>query len=113
MTDLGGGHDDALLREVIALRAQVAEFQRAAARHEDTEDISLAEREELLREAERIAHLGTWMWDIQSGRVTWSDEMFRLFGLEPGSILPTVEYFFAAVHPEDRERIMATSVEAR
>ena len=103
------GEDDTLRREVVALRLRVAELQRAAARHEDTAGISLAEREELLREAERVAHLGTWTWDLASGRVSWSDELYRILGLEPGSITPSVESFFAAVHPEDRERAQATS----
>jgi two-component system cell cycle sensor histidine kinase/response regulator CckA len=98
---------DALRREVVTLRARVAELQRAAARHEDTEGISLAEREELLREAERVAHLGTWTWDIGSGRVTWSDELYRILGIPPGSTVPCVETFFAAVHPEDRARVQA------
>jgi two-component system cell cycle sensor histidine kinase/response regulator CckA len=101
--------DDALEREVLALRAQVAELQRAAARHQDTQGISLAEREELMREAERVAHLGTWTWDMGSGRVTWSDEMYRILGLEPGAVTPSVERFFGAVHPADRERAMAAS----
>jgi PAS domain S-box-containing protein len=104
-----GDVDDALRREVVALRQRVAELQRAAARHEDTEGISLAEREELLREAERVAHLGTWTWDLGSGRVSWSDEMYRILGREPGSIVPSVEAFFAAVHPADRERAQAAS----
>jgi signal transduction histidine kinase/ActR/RegA family two-component response regulator len=101
--------NDALQREVTLLRAQVAEMQRAAARHEDTTDISLAEREELLREAERVAHLGTWTWDIESGRVSWSNEMYRILGFEPGAVKPSVEAFFAAVHPADRERAQAAS----
>jgi two-component system cell cycle sensor histidine kinase/response regulator CckA len=95
---------DVLVREVVALRARVAELQRAAARHEETEEISLAEREELLREAERVAHLGTWTWDVGSGRVTWSEELHRILGRTPGSITPSVEAFFAALHPADRER---------
>ena len=97
------------MREVVALRQRVAELQRAAARHEDTDGISLAEREELLREAERVAHLGTWTWDLGSGRVTWSDELFRILGLELGSVTPSVERFFSAVHPEDRARAEAAS----
>ncbi|HYQ15042.1 MAG TPA: PAS domain-containing protein [Polyangiaceae bacterium] len=109
-TDPSG--DDALLREVVSLRAQVAELQRAAARHEDTAVISLAEREELLREAERVSHLGTWTWDMGSGRVTWSDELYRILGLEPGRDTPSVEAFFSAVHPDDRARAQATSEQA-
>jgi two-component system, cell cycle sensor histidine kinase and response regulator CckA len=104
--------DDALLREVLTLRAQVAELQRAAARHVDTEGISLPEREELMREAERVAHLGTWTWDMESGRVTWSDELFRILGLEPSTAIPSVEAFFNAVHPADRARAQATNQQA-
>jgi signal transduction histidine kinase/CheY-like chemotaxis protein len=94
----------ALKREVETLRARVAELQRAAARHEENEPEQLALREELLREAERVAHLGTWTWEPESGRVTWSDEMYRILGLPLGSVQPSVETFFAAVHAEDRER---------
>jgi two-component system cell cycle sensor histidine kinase/response regulator CckA len=101
--------DDAVRREVVELRAQVAGLHRAAARHEDTESVSLAEREELLREAEGIAQFGTWTWDIGSGRVTWSDQMYRILDLDPAEVAPSVEVFFMAVHPEDRERAQAAS----
>ncbi|HKO91387.1 MAG TPA: PAS domain-containing protein [Polyangiaceae bacterium] len=101
--------DDALRREVVALRLRVAELQRAAARHEDTEDISPAEREELALEVERVAHLGTWTWDIASGRVTWSDEMYRILGRDPGSVTPSVGAFFAAVHPDDLARTQSAT----
>src|SRR5688572_26687555 len=106
------GKDGALQREVEALRARVAELQRMAARHEETAGVSLAEREELLREAERIAHLGTWTWDVGSGRVTWSEEMYRILGREPGSITPSVQAFFECVHPEDRARTQAAATDA-
>jgi two-component system cell cycle sensor histidine kinase/response regulator CckA len=96
--------DDALRREVVELRVRVAELQRAAARYEEADQGSLAEREELLREAERVAHLGTWTWEPASGRVTWSDQMYRILGIQPGSVAPSVETFFAAIHPEDRAR---------
>ncbi|HKP60056.1 MAG TPA: ATP-binding protein [Polyangiales bacterium] len=106
------GELDALRREVVALRSRVAELQRAAARHEETEGISLAEREELLHEAERVAHLGTWTWDVGSGRVTWSEELHRILGLEPGSLVPSVEAFFARVHPEDQVRVQTATDES-
>jgi PAS domain S-box-containing protein len=92
---------DALEREVIGLRLRVVELQRAAARHEKTDGVSLAEREELLRDAERVAHLGTWTWDVESGRVTWSDELHRILGIEPGSVTPSVDAFMTMVHPDD------------
>jgi two-component system cell cycle sensor histidine kinase/response regulator CckA len=104
---------DALQREVVGLRLRVADLQRAAARHEDTDGVSLAEREELLRDAESVAHLGTWTWDIASGRVTWSDELHRILGIEPGSITPSVEAYMAMVHPEDRARAQAAAEQSR
>lgn len=60
-------------------------------------------RELLLSEAERIVHLGSWMWDTGSNAIRWSDELFRIYGLEPGSTLPTVELFFGGIHPDDIE----------
>jgi two-component system, cell cycle sensor histidine kinase and response regulator CckA len=57
---------------------------------------------QLLREAERIAHMGSWEWDVASGAVTWSDEMYRLYGLEPDAEPITFERFFSLVHPDDR-----------
>lgn len=104
-----GGAEETLQREVLELRARVAELQRAAARHEDVDGVSLAEREELLREAERVAHLGTWTWDMQNGRITWSEELFRIFGLSPGSVTPTVEAFMERIHPDDRARVAETT----
>jgi two-component system cell cycle sensor histidine kinase/response regulator CckA len=103
---------DALRREVLALRARVVELQRGAARHEDTQGVSLAEREELIREAERVTHLGTWTWDLGGERVTWSDELYRILGLEPGSVPPSVEGFFEKLHPDDRARVQAVMEQA-
>jgi PAS domain S-box-containing protein len=68
-------------------------------------DIELAQRELLLREAERIVHLGSWMWDTATDSIRWSDEMLRILGYEPGSVTPTVELFFGAIHPDDVERV--------
>jgi signal transduction histidine kinase/CheY-like chemotaxis protein len=107
-----GPSDDALLREVLTLREKVAELQRAAARHEGPDGLSLPEREQLMREAERVAHLGSWTWDMENGRVSWSPELFKILGLEAGKDVPSVEAFFDAVHPDDRERALATNQQA-
>jgi PAS domain S-box-containing protein len=54
--------------------------------------------------AQQITHIGSWQWDVATNRVMWSDELFRIYGLEPQSIEITFESFIALVHPEDRER---------
>ncbi|MEZ5830810.1 MAG: PAS domain-containing protein [Dongiaceae bacterium] len=68
----------------------------------------LVRTEEKLAEAQRIAHLGNWESNEQTGELRWSDEVFRIFGLEPGAIAPTIAWVEAHIHPEDRERVIRT-----
>jgi two-component system cell cycle sensor histidine kinase/response regulator CckA len=107
MTGMEGANDDALVREVERLRTQVAELQRAAARHEG--DVFLNERYELVREAERVMHVGTWTWDLQTDKITWSDELYRIFGLDPATTIAGHEAFNNTIHPADRARMAALS----
>jgi len=62
--------------------------------------------EAALREAQRVSHTGSWFWHVQSDHLEWSDEMYRLFGYEPGSITGKLEAVIAqAIHPDDREKV--------
>ncbi|MGZ5000809.1 MAG: MASE3 domain-containing protein, partial [Methylomonas sp.] len=63
--------------------------------------------EQRLNEAQAIAHLGSWEWDIASGRLIWSDELFRIFGFKPNSIKPTYQTFLALLHPKDKTPVVA------
>jgi PAS domain S-box-containing protein len=56
-------------------------------------------------EAERLARFGVWRWDVATGRVRWSPELERIYGLEPGAFAGTVEAFVSFLHPEDRDRV--------
>jgi len=56
---------------------------------------------------EQLGGLGSYDWDMVQGRLAWSDELFRIFGEEPGKIEPTYERFLELVVPEDRPRIRA------
>ena len=67
--------------------------------------MALIERERQLVEAQNLAALGNWSADLVSGELTWSNEIYRIFGYEPGTIVPSVEIFHAAVHPDDREMV--------
>lgn len=60
-----------------------------------------------LAEAQRIAHLGSWEWDLATHRVTWSDELFRIYGLRPTDFEGTLEDVLIRVHPDDRLRMEA------
>jgi PAS domain S-box-containing protein len=65
----------------------------------------LKESEQKLREAQQMAHLGFWNWDINSGEVEWSDEVFKIFGLEPTNFKPQIDSILElSPWPEDHNR---------
>jgi formate hydrogenlyase transcriptional activator len=66
---------------------------------------SLRKSESNLAEAQRLAHLGSWEWDIGTNDLYWSDEIYRIFGLSPLKFGATYEAFLASVHPDDREHV--------
>lgn len=65
----------------------------------------LQESEQGLALSQRIAHLGSWNWDIEGGGLTWSDEVYRIFGYRPQEVEATYEEFLKHVHPEDRKNV--------
>jgi PAS domain S-box-containing protein len=69
---------------------------------------ALARSENRLAEAQRTAHVGSWEWDLRSESGSWSDECYRIFGVEPGSGGFDVKAV-SLVHPGDRELVLKTS----
>ncbi len=63
---------------------------------------ALQRNEANLIAAQRIAHVGNWCWDMQTDRLQWADEIFRIFGLEPQECYVTYQLFLHAIHPDDR-----------
>jgi PAS domain S-box-containing protein len=68
---------------------------------------ALQQTRELLEESQRSAHVGTWSWDIVGGSLVWTDELYRIYGLEPGDPLDYPRYL-DLVHPDDRALAVAT-----
>ncbi len=58
-----------------------------------------------LDKAQGIAHLGSWEWNIRTGKLAWSDEIYRIFGLAPQQFAATYEAFLEAIHPADRDLV--------
>ncbi|TCJ18507.1 PAS domain S-box protein [Parasulfuritortus cantonensis] len=86
--------------QVIGFVAAITDIS-ARKRAEET----LRKHEWLLSESQRIAHIGSWEFDLASGRLDWSDELYRLCGIEPAGFAHTLEAFLPHVHPDDRDAV--------
>lgn len=69
-------------------------------------ELVLAERERELREAQSLAHVGSWALDFHNRTIAWSDEAYRVFGYEPGTVEPSLELAYSAIHPDDLARVL-------
>ena len=67
---------------------------------------ALSESENRLAEAQRIAHLGSWDWDIINNTLIWSNEIYQIFGVSQKEFNATYDAFFSFVHPEDKKKVM-------
>ena len=75
-------------------------------------EATLRKSQNSLAEAQRIAHIGNWEYDLESGDLLWSDEVYRIFEIDPGHTSASRESFLEAIHPEDRERVAQVYLEA-
>jgi signal transduction histidine kinase/CheY-like chemotaxis protein len=87
----------------------VPSVQRALRESEERSDLiraqeALQKSEAYLAEAQRISHIGSFGWDVASGRIYWSQETYRIFELDPASE-PTLEFVLDRTHPEDRAMV--------
>jgi len=69
-------------------------------------EMKLLVSEIVLKEAQVLANIGHWQRSILTGRVTWSDQVFRIYGFQPGAFEPTGRHFFKMVHRDDRKRVL-------
>lgn len=66
----------------------------------------LQRKEEVLARAQAIANMGSWDWNIQTGELAWSEEIYRLFGRRPNEFPATYEAFLNTIHPDDRQKVI-------
>jgi two-component system, cell cycle sensor histidine kinase and response regulator CckA len=93
---------DGLRARISSLEAEVKQLKSRLA-----QDAPVSVREALLVEAERAARMGSWMWDLRTQNVYWSDELFRILGKDPARDEADSEAFFGAIHPDDLEDVQA------
>ncbi len=68
-------------------------------------NIALVNKTIQLEEAQKLAHIGSWEWDVQTNEINWSDELYRIFGLTPQEFKSDYENYLKYIHPDDREYV--------
>jgi PAS domain S-box-containing protein len=68
----------------------------------------LIARKTLMKDAERLAHFGSWRQDLSTGKLYWSDEKFRILGYSPGEVKPSWDAFYDRIHHEDAHFVRQT-----
>ena len=104
------GHDRWMLTRGVAVHDDGGTTTRLFGSSVDITDHKQAEdklrwSESLLAEAQQVAHVGSWNWDLQTGRVSWSDEHYRIFGLKPQECEMTYERILSLIYPDDRAKV--------
>lgn len=74
---------------------------------------ALRKSKEILTKAQQLAHMGSWEYDPQSDQMTCSDETFRIFGYQPREVVPSLDLFYALVHPDDYQQLMDSISEVK
>lgn len=88
----------------IALSREITERKLA--------QLELQHNQDLLNEAQRLGQLGSWELNLVSGELRWSDEIYRIFELDPLRFTPSYENFLNVIHPDDRDKVNAAYTES-
>lgn len=86
-----------------SIRYAQQRFREQQKKEESLQNLAMSEKQ--YAEAQELGHFGNWQLDIVTNEMTWTAEVFRIFGFNPGSIQPTLTQYLSYVHPEDRESV--------
>src|ERR1700756_4446499 len=108
------GPEDGISREHNRLFGTVQDITELKQAEEASHALSrdLQESKDWLEEAQRVAHLGYWVWDLETNQVIWSEETYRIFGLVPKVDSFDVALVREMMHPDDREAVFMTAKKA-
>ena len=92
--------DEQLVQMLDLVGNQIGQFvERRQAEH------ALETKAERLAQAQDIANMGSWTYDLDTGEMTWSDQMYRVYGVDPDDFTPTLESIFERIHKSERAKV--------
>ena len=91
--------------EVISTRNKFENLSVSLENEVSKQTSDLRKVNELYKESQSITHLGNWEWDMITNKLSWNDEIYSIFNLEPQSIDATYDTFLNYVHPDDRKEL--------
>jgi PAS domain S-box-containing protein len=105
LPDLSALENVFLFQAFVALLAVTTLTSAAVLTERRQAEADLRASELRLSEAQAAGQMGSWTWDPATGGVSWSDELYRLFGVDRLSFRPSLEAYLDRVHPDDREQV--------
>jgi len=105
------GRDGSSNLEYMGVVTDVTERKRAEEERQAL-SLNLQESKARLEEAQRVAHMGHYYWDLIANRVTWSDELYRIYGLTPLEGPIDMAMVSEMIHPDDREHVFRAAEES-
>lgn len=101
--------DNLLVKKGVAITPELEAFFTAvdeAYIHCDEDRQAFMDSAKILADAQSIANMGNWSVDLKANKITWSDELFRIFEMDKDTFTPSFEAFLDFVHPDDKERVL-------
>ncbi|MEG4306275.1 PAS domain-containing protein [Microcoleus sp. D3_18a_C4] len=100
--------DEIGLLSAVAAQMGIAIAQANLLEQDKQQRLKLQQSEASLAAAQKIAHIGSWEFDLVTNKITWSEEVFRIFGLDSSATEPTSAKLLKMCHPDDRELFQQT-----
>ena len=95
------------IADILSGLITIQQLRESEIRIQEQADIAVQNSERHLREAQAIAHIGSWDYDMATGKLAWSDELYRVYGVSPDTFSPNVENLVNLIHPDDQAAMQA------